>query len=454
MHGQMGVGRAVLAAILSLLSPLGVLADERDFCTSPVVTYASVIERVAPAIVSINLRSPVGLDPSRASRAKGEREEIGAFGSGVIIDSSGLIATTSHGLERNWPITVVLNDQREFDAEIVLTDRRTDLAILRIKGSQDFATVQLGNSDEVRVGDLVLAIGNPYAVGQTVTHGLVSAVGRTQLQINNYEYYIQTDAAINPGSSGGALLDARGRLIGINMAIVSQTRGWQGIGFAVPVNMVAFVADAARRGTDVIRRAWLGAKLVPLDPGSVARLKLNSATGALVRSVVANSPAEQAGLQVNDVISSIDGRLVENPNAFDYRFAMRNVPGKVQLGIVRDGTEQALEMNLVPAPETVPRESTRIETFAPLRGAIVVNLSPAVAEELGLDADVEGVAVTDVEKDTPAQRFGLQRGDILLKANGAKINRARDVERLLRNTRVATLEFDRGGDLFLARITR
>ena len=194
--------------------------------------------------------------------------------------------------------------------------------------------------------------------------------------------------------------------------------------------------------------------MVPLDPGTVARLKLNSATGALVRSVVANSPAEQAGLQVNDVISSIDGRLVENPNAFDYRFAMRNVPGKVQLGIVRDGTEQALEVNLVPAPETVPRESTRIETFAPLRGAIVVNLSPAVAEELGLDADVEGVAVTDVEKDTPAQRFGLQRGDILLKANGAKINRARDVERLLRNTRVATLEFDRGGDLFLARITR
>ena len=308
MHGQMGVGRAVLAAILSLLSPLGAFADERDFCTSPIVTYASVISRVAPAIVSINLRSPVGLDPSRASRAKGEREEIGAFGSGVIIDSSGLIATTSHGLERNWPITVVLNDQREFDAEIVLTDRRTDLAILRIKGSQDFATVQLGNSDEVRVGDLVLAIGNPYAVGQTVTHGLVSAVGRTQLQINNYEYYIQTDAAINPGSSGGALLDARGRLIGINMAIVSQTRGWQGIGFAVPVNMVAFVADAARRGTDVIRRAWLGAKLVPLDPGSVARLKLNSATGALVKSVVANSPADQAGLQVSDVISSIDGR--------------------------------------------------------------------------------------------------------------------------------------------------
>ena len=415
MHGQMGVGRAVLAAILSLLSPLGVLADERDFCTSPVVTYASVIERVAPAIVSINLRSPVGLDPSRASRAKGEREEIGAFGSGVIIDSSGLIATTSHGLERNWPITVVLNDQRELDAEIVLTDRRTDLAILRIKESQDFATVQLGNSDEVRVGDLVLAIGNPYAVGQTVTHGLVSAVGRTQLQINNYEYYIQTDAAINPGSSGGALLDARGRLIGINMAIVSQTRGWQ---------------------------------------GTVARLKLNSAIGALVRSVVANSPADQAGLQVSDVISSIDGRPVENPNAFDYRFAMRNVPGKVQLGIVRDGTEQTLQVNLVPAPETVPRESTRIETFAPLRGAIVVNLSPAVAEELGLDADVEGVAVTDVEKDTPAQRFGLQRGDILLKANGAKINRARDVERLLRNTRVATLEFDRGGDLFLARITR
>lgn len=217
--------------------------------------------------------------------------------------------------------------------------------------------------------------------------------------------------------------------------------------------MVAFVLDAARNGTSMIKRPWLGAKLVPLDSESVARLRLKRSFGALVKSVVANSPASQAGLQANDVISSLDSQPVEDPNAFDYRFAMKSVPGRIRLEIVRDGAEETVEVNLLPAPETVPRESTRIQAF-PLRGATVANLSPAVAEELGLDANIEGVAVTDVENDTPAQRFGLQRGDILLKANGGKVSRARDLERLLRNTRVATLEFDRGGDVFLARITR
>ena len=196
---------AAIAIVLPLMS-VGAFASERDLCAAPAFSYANVIERVAPAIVSVYMRSPREPELGRAPRSKGTQEEISSFESGVIVDASGLVATASHGLERDWSTKVVLNDKREFDAEIVLTDRRTDIALLRIKGAQDLSAVQFGNSDEVRVGDLVLAIGNPYAVGQTVTHGLVSAMGRTQLQLSNYEYYIQTDAAMNPGSSGGALL--------------------------------------------------------------------------------------------------------------------------------------------------------------------------------------------------------------------------------------------------------
>jgi S1-C subfamily serine protease len=250
------------------------------------------------------------------------------------------------------------------------------------------------------------------------------------------------------------LLDICGRLIGINTAIVSQTSGWQGIGFAVPANMLSFVLAAAQKGDKLIRRPWLGAKLAPLDAGSAARLGLKRRLGAVVTAVIADSPAARAGLQVNDVVTSIDGTPIEDPNALDYRFTMKGLEDRARLGFFRNGSEDIVEVVPGPAPEAPPRESTRIGTLSVLQGATVVNLSPAVAEELGLDSDAEGVAVTEVDKDSPAQKFGFRRGDILLTANGTKINRVRDVVRLLQNTRMATLEFDRGGDIFFTRITR
>ena len=444
---------AALAIILSIVRVDSRATESEGANTTPTLSYAALVERVSPAIVSVYAMAAQE-GGARTQRSKGQPEPIFSFGSGVILDASGLVATANHGLEGDVVIKIALADKREFDAEIVLTDRRTDLALLRMKGAQDLPTVQLGNSDEVRAGDLVIAIGNPYAVGQTVTHGVVSAVGRTGLQLNNYEYYIQTDAAINPGSSGGALLDSRGRLIGINAAIFSQTRGWQGIGFAVPANMVAFVLASARKGDSVVRRPWLGARLVPLDRSSAARVGVPRRAGALVKTVIPDGPAAQGGLQADDVISSIEGKPIEDPNAFDYRFTMKGIPGRARLGVLRKGVEIEVDVSLAPAPETIPRQSTRIQKPLPLQGATVANLSPALAEELGLDEDAEGVAVTNVGKDTPAQQFGFQRGDILLKANGVKIGRVGDLERLLRTGRVATLEFDRDGDIFSTHINR
>lgn len=443
---------AVIAVLLLLSS--GSPEAEPGQCVPAVTSYADVLERVAPAIVSVYTKSTPDLYRAPAAQSRAQEDELVSFGSGVLVDPAGLVATSSHGLRVDSPVKVALADKREFDAEIVLMDRRTDLAVLRLKGAQGLATVEIGDSDKVRVGDFVLAIGNPYGVGQTVTHGLVSAVGRTHLELSEYEYYIQTDAAMNPGSSGGALLDSRGLLIGINTAIVTQTRGWQGIGFAAPANMLSFVLAAAQKGEKLIRRPWLGVKLTSLDAGSAARLGLKQHLGAVVKEVFADSPAARAGLQPDDVLTSVDGRTIEDPSAFDYRFTMKGIHEHARLGVLRQGTEVVVEVAPGPAPEQPPRESTEMRTLSVLQGATIANLSPAVAEELGVDPDAAGVVVVEVEKDSMAQRFGFLRGDILLTANGMKIDRVRDAVRLLQNRRITTLEFDRGGDIFSTRITR
>ena len=231
-----------------------------------------------------------------------------SLGSGVIVDAGGLVITNNHVVEGATEVKVSLADKREFEAEIVLKDPRTDLAVLRIKEPKErFPAIEFGNSDELEVGDVVLAIGNPFGVGQTVTHGIVSALARTQVGITDYQFFIQTDAAINPGNSGGALVDLSGRLVGINTAIFSRSGGSQGIGFAIPANMVQVVAASARGGGSAVKRPWLGAKLQSMTPEIAEGLGIKRNSGALVASVAANSPAAKAGLKTGDVIVSIDG---------------------------------------------------------------------------------------------------------------------------------------------------
>ncbi|MFN5279814.1 trypsin-like peptidase domain-containing protein, partial [Bradyrhizobium sp.] len=318
------------------LSPLA--AQDRRVPSSQAelqLSYAPIVQRVQPAVVNVYAaktvqnRNPFLDDPifRRFFGVPGQQPEQmqRSLGSGVMVDGSGLVVTNNHVIEGADQVKVSLSDKREFEAEIVLKDSRTDLAVLRLKGTnkEKFTTLDFANSDQLQVGDVVLAIGNPFGVGQTVTHGIISALARTQVGITDYQFFIQTDAAINPGNSGGALVDMTGRLAGINTAIFSRSGGSQGIGFAIPANMVRVVVASAKSGGKAVKRPWLGARLQAVTPEIAETLGLKLPTGALVANVAPNSPAAKAGLKLSDLIVGIDGQSIDDPNAFDYRFATR-----------------------------------------------------------------------------------------------------------------------------------
>jgi Do/DeqQ family serine protease len=421
------------------------------------LSFAPVVKRVTQAVVNVYAarivqdRVPLFDDPIFrrffGGGSDGPREQVQrSLGSGVIVDASGLVVTNNHVIENADQIKVALADKREFDADLVLKDARSDLAVLRLKGGRErFTPVDFGDSDALQVGDLVLAIGNPFGVGQTVTHGIVSAVARTQVGITDYQFFIQTDAAINPGNSGGALVDLSGRLVGINTAIFSRSGGSQGIGFAIPANMVKAVVASAKGGASVVRRPWLGAKLQVVTPEIAESLSLKRPVGALVNTITPKSPAARGGLRTGDLITEVDAQPIDDPNAFDYRFATKPLGGQTQVTVIRGGREVKVTIPLETAPEG-SREETVIKTRSPLLGAKVANLSPAVAEELRLDSSVEGVAVTEVEGGSVAQSFGFQKGDIVINVNNAKIATMQDLLRATNQpARLWRLTIVRGG---------
>jgi len=421
------------------------------------LSFAPVVHRVTPSVVNVYAakivanRNPFLDDPifRRFFDLPGgtPREQVQrSLGSGVIVDASGLVVTNNHVIEGADQVKVALADKREFEAEVVLKDARTDLAVLRLKdGRERFQAIDLGNSDELQVGDLVLAIGNPFGVGQTVTHGIVSALARTQVGITDFQFFIQTDAAINPGNSGGALFDLGGRLIGLNTAIFSRSGGSQGIGFAIPVNMVRVVVASAKTGGTAVRRPWLGAKLQEVTPEIAESLGLKRPSGALIASVSPESPAARAGLKTGDLIVAIDGQTVDDPNAFDYRFATKPLGGSAQVGVIRAGKETHLPVALEPAPD-VPREEIVIKSRSPFLGAKFANLSPALADELRLDERGSGVVVIDVPDNSVAARYGFRRGDVVLSVNDQQIVRTRDLERVARGeSRAWSVTILRGG---------
>jgi Do/DeqQ family serine protease len=319
-------------------------------------------------------------------------------------------------------ITVALSDGREFPAKVVLKDDQSDLAVLRLdaKGVQ-FPSIAFADSDTLEVGDLVLAIGDPFGVGQTVTSGIVSALARTQVGISDYQFFIQTDAAINPGNSGGALVDMDGKLVGINTAIFSRSGGSHGIGFAIPSNMVRLVVQAALKGGKV-QRPWLGASLQPVTPDIAESLGLATPSGALVSNVRANGPAAQAGLQSGDVVVGVDDKPVQDPHAFQYRFVTKGIGGQANLSVLRKGQKLMTTIPLIAPVEDPPRDTRDLGGHHPLTGCKVANLSPAVAQELGMDDDSRtGVVVLDVKDKTPAARIGVKRGDIVMAVNNEKV---------------------------------
>jgi Do/DeqQ family serine protease len=421
------------------------------------LSFAPIVKRVAPGVVNVYAarvvenRNPLLDDPIFRRffgiPGGGSRENVQrALGSGVIVHPSGLIVTNNHVIENASEVKVSLSDKRELEAEIVLKDPRTDLAVLKIKEPREsFQALEFANSDEVQVGDIVLAIGNPFGVGQTVTQGIVSAVARTQVGITDYQFFIQTDAAINPGNSGGALVDSHGRLVGINTAIFSRTGGSLGIGFAIPANMVRVVVASAAGGGKAVQRPWLGAKLQLVTPDIADSLGLKRPVGVLVASVAPGGPAAKAGLKTGDLIVSVDGQLVDDPNAFDYRFGTKPLGGNARVGLLRGGKEAAVSVALQTAPD-LPREELIIKSRSPFLGATVSNISPALAEELRIDASVEGVVITDPGDGSAAQRVGFQRGDVIVAVNNQKIARTRDLEKIAAQPqRVWRITIVRGG---------
>ena len=405
------------------------------------LSYAPLVKQVAPAVVNVYAakvvqnRNPLFDDPifRRFFGVPGNQNQVQrSLGSGVIVDPSGLVVTNVHVIEGADDIKVALADKREFEAEIVLKDKRTDLAVLRLKNAKEqFPALEFSNSDALQVGDMVLAIGNPFGVGQTVTHGIVSALARTQIGITDYQFFIQTDAPINPGNSGGALIDLAGKLVGINTAIFSRSGGSQGIGFAIPSNMVRVVVASALNGGHTVKRPWLGAKLQPVTPEIADSMGLKRPAGALVANVVPAGPAAQAGLKAGDLIVSVDAQDVEDPNAFDYRFATKPLGGSAQVGVIRAGKETHLPVALEPAPD-VPREEIVIKSRSPFLGAKFANLSPALAEELRLDTQAQGVVIVSILDGSTAQSIGFQKGDIVVSVNNQKIERSADLDRVTR----------------------
>src|SRR3954454_17831754 len=456
-ESSMIIVRTLTALLVLLAAPA--LAQDRRVPSSAAeikLSYAPIVQRVQPAVVNvyaakvIQNRNPLLDDPifRRFFGVPGQQPEQmqRSLGSGVMVDPSGLVVTNNHVIEGADQVKVSLADKREFEAEIVLKDSRTDLAVLRLKdGREKFATLDFANSDELLVGDVVLAIGNPFGVGQTVTHGIVSALARTQVGITDYQFFIQTDAPINPGNSGGALVDINGRLVGVNTAIFSRSGGSQGIGFAIPANMVRVVVASAKSGGKAVKRPWLGARLQAVTPEIAETLGLRLPSGALVANVAPNSPASRAGLKLSDLIVAIDGQAVDDPNAFDYRFATRPLGGSAQVDVQRDGKTLKLSIPLETAPDT-GRDEIVIKSRSPFQGAKVANISPAVADELRLDANTEGVVVTDLADDATAASVGFQKGDIILAVNNQKIAKTSDLEKATReSSRLWRIVVVRGG---------
>jgi len=406
------------------------------------LTFAPVVKRVAPAVVNVYSRSvvqapsnPLFSDPlfQRFFGATPEmRQRVQqSLGSGVIVRADGVIVTNNHVVQGGQDIVVALSDRREFKAKVLLADQRTDLAVLKIdtKGER-LPTAEFGDSDKTSVGDIVLAIGDPFGVGQTVTMGIVSALARTQVGASDYQFFIQTDAAINPGNSGGALITADGKLIGINTAIYSRTGEYAGIGFATPANLAKRIVEGALAGGGV-KLPWLGADGQPVNGEIAQTLGLSRPGGVLIKSVYPGSPASNAGLKSGEVVLQVDGVDIDDMQGLNYRIAMHKPGDTVKLKIAQGGQAHDVNATLALPPENPARDLSTIADRNPLMGMRVENLSPAVASELQLDLMQKGVVVVSVSENTYSSSYGFQAGDIVRSVNGQEIKTVGELKHAL-----------------------
>jgi serine protease Do len=425
-----------------------------------------VVERVLPSVVNIwserivrisdsGHTSPFFFDPFFGQFFGGEgpwggpprEQRERGLGSGVIVSADGYILTNNHVVENASEIRVSLSDRREMKAKIVGTDPRTDIAVLKVE-EKDLPALPIGDSTKVKPGQFVLAIGNPFGLSQTVTMGIVSAKGRGNLGIEDYEDFIQTDAAINPGNSGGALVDVHGALIGINTAILSRSGGNQGIGFAVPINMARQVMERIVKDGRVIR-GWLGVSIQPVTPKVGRAFDLEKAEGALVGDVTPGSPAEDAGLKRGDIIVSIEGEPIVEMRELSLKVSMLAPGTTVRLKIVRDGREMEIPAVLgeQPSEPNTFKAGTERAAGHPLEGVQVQDLTPQILRQLDLPRNTTGVVVVRVAPDTPAAEAGLRRGDVIQEANGHVVADVYQFEQAVRRSagEPVVLLVNRGG---------
>ena len=437
--------RAVFAS-LTVLIALSTSAMAEDVKQVPESTadiqlsFAPLVKRTANAVVNVYADKRVTPFYSRdpffeeffGQQMPNRTQKQSSLGSGVIVSEAGLIVTNNHVIANADEIKIALSDGREFVAKIVLKDERLDLAVLKIQTpNPKFAFLPVGDSDAVEVGDLVLAVGNPFGIGQTVTSGIVSGLARNKIGEGDFSFFIQTDASINPGKSGGALIDMHGELIGINTAIVSSGGGSNGIGFAIPGNLVKVFIAAAEGGQPGFVRPYIGASFEPVTSDMAEALGLKIARGALVAKVISGSPADTAGLKPGDVIIAVNGREVEHPDALGYRLTTAGLGATVKLTVSENGTEREVSLKLEPAPESRPKDERLIDGRNPFAGALVANLSPKLAEEMQMPVETQGVVVEDVARGSPAGRLGFEVRDIIVNINGTDIDSTESLQKVI-----------------------
>jgi Do/DeqQ family serine protease len=421
----------LFAAVLALSMNLSyVLADTQASSLAPLV------EKTAPAVVNIYAQKLLKsrsaarlLDGSGFWRlfrdsllfGYGKDRIENSLGSGVIVASEGVVVTNNHVVEDADDIAVALTDGRVFQAEKLLTDKRTDIAVLRINGSgQNLPFIAFGDSDRMRVGDQVIAIGNPFGLGQTVTSGIVSGLARTSIGVSDFRFFIQTDAAINPGNSGGAQVDMEGKLVGINTTIFSTSGGSQGLGFAIPSNMVRTIVESVVQRKPLIR-PWIGFSGRSVPPQYARLLGLPPGKGVIITGTYKGGPAEAAGMGIGDVVVSLDGFPVNEFQALRYRIATRTAGSSVNLIVYQQGKFVSVSVGLVAPPGVPAANRTWAPSTSPLRGARVASLSPALAEELGLDSGLSGVVVLAAGVGSGASRLGINAGDIIRAINDREV---------------------------------
>ena len=435
---------ACLFLFLTALAPMPAAAQRAVPASKQQIqlSFAPIVRKAAPAVVNIYTKrvvqervSPFFDDPffrrffGAASPFGGTRKRLeNSLGSGVIVRGDGIIVTNHHVIKDADTITVVLHDRREFDAEILVNDERTDIAVLRIDvRGETLPYLEFGDADALEVGDLVLAIGNPFGIGQTVSSGIVSGLARTEVGITDFRSFIQTDAAINPGNSGGALVSMDGRLVGINTAIFSRTGGSVGIGFAVPSDMVSTIVKSAVSGKPLVR-PWLSLRATEVTAEIASAMGFDRPGGVLVETVQPNGPADRAGIRRGDVIFEVDGRAVDDVQSLRFRLATRSIGDTVKMSVRRRSKVMLVSFPLQAPPEIPPRDVTVLQGHHPLSGAKVLNLSPAVAAEVGMDESEIGVLAVDVARGSWASRIGLRPGDVIIAVNGRKIGLVDDLE--------------------------